>query len=157
MRWEGNLLCLIGIGLSLIPLLISWVTLDGRASYCIATQLSDDFSILDVLTEKVYSTDSCPCMMLSGCIFLVGTLVALATPLGSFVQSVGIGILYFGYPFEVGTGAYCLFDAGPAIGSVVAIFSCAFILAGIALPMSVTVSGSIQRTENRIWTWSKKE
>ncbi len=163
MRWNGNLLCLIGIGLSLIPLFISWVTIDGRALYCIdyafdeATQLSDDFSILDVLLEKVQSTDSCPCLMLSSCLFLAGTLVALVTPLGSLAQGVGIGILYFGSPFEVTPGTYCFFDANPGIGGIVAIVSFAFILAGVALPMSVTVSKGIQRTENRIWTWAKKE
>jgi hypothetical protein len=143
-----NLFCLAGVVVALVPTTVTWVTADDSLPIGVGKHVS----AIDIMTERVSS--DCPCLVASATLFTTATVLLLASPLGSFLQFAGIGVLLLATPSRIYCGgAYCIWYADVGIGIAVAGVAAALPLIGLMMPVGVTSRLRLVRLRGRYITF----
>lgn len=143
-----NVFCLAGMISALVPLAFSWITADDSLPSGVGTEVS----VIEIMTDKV--TSECPCLLMSATIFATATVFLLVSPLGSLFQIVGIGVFFFGAPFNLYCGgAYCIWTGHAGFGISFASVAAILPLIGMVLPLGITSNLKLKRMKERFITF----
>ena len=131
MRVRLNLLCLVGAGIGIASLFVTWVGTDYRIMSNPGILIENypvSYNVLDLVGfgsgEHSWHEFWLPCL-----IYLIGTLAALATPIAGVVQASGVSAFFLALRAEYGD--FAPLTPGPCL----AVVSVIVVLASLIRPV----------------------
>lgn len=136
-----NVLCLIGAIIGLTAVFLSWIW--TRAGF-----VQEERSIWHLVSDML-PHDALDLFVVSGVLFVFGSLIALVTPAGGLLQAIGLVGFYFR---EVDREEWLPSGVvgGLAIGWYLGILSAALVLASMVLPLGIGYSDLTMNWSRRL-------
>ena len=152
LKWTVNLWCVVALLSALVPVFFSWAETNEMEDPC---PLAENFSTLEIIQGEIHDEDP-HFVLISAIAFLVGSLVALVTPLGSILQASGVVTLILGAKDQVDLdGTYCVFYIHLGIGAALGALSALMLVVGMLYPRGIDSKFIATPAHPRFWTFSR--